>query len=98
MGIETKKYFDFYQKCCKIRRWDSSEAGKPAADRKVRSSTPGPAGYLSPLSKAIYSDTAPLPEKPMAYIWDWWLNSKKNPPPPPRFWLTPQNWFSRRFR
>ena len=35
-------------------------------------------GYLSPLSKAVYSDTAPLPEKPMAYLGEkCWLNSKK---------------------
>ena len=32
---------------------------------------------LSPLSKAVYSDTAPLPEKPMAYKGVWWLNSIK---------------------
>ena len=46
-------------------RWASSEAGRPAANGKVRSSTSGPAWNLLPL------EPFPLPEKPMAYIWDW---------------------------
>ena len=52
-------------------RWGRSEAERPAANRKVSSSTPGPAWNLSPVSKVIYSDSAPLPEKSMAFIWDW---------------------------
>ena len=49
----------------------------PALDPKGLSSILGADCLLSPLSKAIYSDTAPLPEKPMAYKEVWWLNSKK---------------------
>ena len=49
----------------------------PALDPKGLSSILGADCLLSPLSKAVCSDTAPLPEKPMAYIGVWWLNSKK---------------------
>merc|ERR1712148_106964 len=50
--------------------------------RKVPGSNPTAAAsfsyvYLLPLSKGVWSDTAPLPEKPMAYKVVWWLNSKK---------------------
>ena len=52
----------------------------PALDPKGLSSIRGADCLLSPLSKAVYSDTAPLPGKPMAYIGFWWLivNSKKS--------------------
>ena len=49
----------------------------PTADPKGLSSILGPDCLLLPLSKVVYSDNAPSPEKPMAYKWVWWLNSIK---------------------
>ena len=50
---------------------------QPTVVPKVLWSGPGLSGYLSPLSKVVYSDTSSLPEEPMAYKRDWWLNCKK---------------------
>ena len=50
----------------------------PVAVPKGLRSILGPDCLLSPLSKAVYSDNAPLPGKPMAYKGVWWLNSIKN--------------------
>merc|ERR1712074_386147 len=66
-------YFTSYMKLS----LSSSVVPLPALDPKGLSSILGADCLLSPLSKAVCSDTAPLPEKPMAYIGVWRLNNKK---------------------